>query len=106
MDRRVGQEIRHPRAHRTFSKSMPSCMEGDRMIGLKTIRCGKRVAVWSPSGDVRFVDGPKRLLLFPGTPESVKPFGSGQARVTGRNRLRGRSLDGARERLLVAWLNR
>lgn len=44
------------------------------MIGLKTIRRGERVAVWSPSGDVRFVDGPKRLLLWRDTVEPVKRF--------------------------------
>ena len=44
------------------------------MIGVKTIRRGQRVAVWSPSGDVRFVDGPKRLLLFRDTVEPVKRF--------------------------------
>lgn len=44
------------------------------MIGLKTIRRGERVAVWSPSGDVRFVDGPKRLLLLRDKVEPVKRF--------------------------------
>lgn len=34
------------------------------MMGMKTVRRGERVAVWSPSGDVRFVDGPQRLLLW------------------------------------------
>jgi len=34
------------------------------MIQLQTIRRGERVAVWSPRGEVRFVDGPRRLLLF------------------------------------------
>ncbi|MEQ9380065.1 MAG: hypothetical protein RJP95_04330 [Pirellulales bacterium] len=44
------------------------------MISLKTIRRGERVAVWSPSGDVRFVDGPKRLLLFRNKIEPVMRF--------------------------------
>lgn len=44
------------------------------MIGLKTIRRGERVAIWSPSGDVRFVDGPKRLFLWRDTVEPVKRF--------------------------------
>lgn len=34
------------------------------MTGIKTIRQGERVAVWSKSGRVRFVDGPSRLWLF------------------------------------------
>jgi hypothetical protein len=34
------------------------------MIDITTIRRGERVAVWNAKGDVRFVDGPKRLLLF------------------------------------------
>jgi hypothetical protein len=47
------------------------------MIGLKTIRRGERVAIWSPSGDVRFVDGtylvaqyqhPDRLIRVDGGP--------------------------------------
>ena len=34
------------------------------MISLQTIRRGARVAVWSPTGEIRFVDGPRRILLF------------------------------------------
>jgi len=34
------------------------------MIGLRTIQQGQRVAVWDVGGRVRYVDGPKRLLLF------------------------------------------
>lgn len=34
------------------------------MIRFITIRRGDRVAVWNAQGDVRFVDGPKRLFLF------------------------------------------
>ncbi|HYC89971.1 MAG TPA: hypothetical protein VEO54_12220 [Thermoanaerobaculia bacterium] len=41
------------------------------MIGFTTIRTGERVAVWNRSGEVRYVDGPRRLLLWR---ESVKPL--------------------------------
>jgi len=34
------------------------------MIQLQTIRRGERVAIWNPWGEIRFVDGPNRLLLF------------------------------------------
>lgn len=34
------------------------------MIGLRTIKQGDRVAIWNARGQVRFVDGPKRLFLF------------------------------------------
>lgn len=34
------------------------------MFELRTIRRGERIAVWNAKGDVRFVDGPQRLLLF------------------------------------------
>jgi hypothetical protein len=34
------------------------------MIELRTIRRGERIAVWNAKGDVRFVDGPRRLILF------------------------------------------
>jgi hypothetical protein len=34
------------------------------MVELRIVRRGERVAVWNANGDVRFVDGPKRLLLF------------------------------------------
>lgn len=44
------------------------------MIGFKTIRHGERVAVWNTKGEVRFVDGPKRLLLFRETIEPVEHF--------------------------------
>ncbi len=44
------------------------------MIQLKTIRRGERVAVWSPSGDVRFVDGPKRILLLWDKIEPLRRF--------------------------------
>src|SRR3954468_1423819 len=41
------------------------------MIQLRTVRRGERVAVWNRSGDVRFVDGPRRLLLVR---ERVQPL--------------------------------
>jgi hypothetical protein len=34
------------------------------MIALRTIRRGERVAVWNAAGEVRLVDGPRRLFLF------------------------------------------
>lgn len=44
------------------------------MIGLKTIRQGIRVAVWNTAGEVRFVDGPRRLWLFRETIDPVARF--------------------------------
>lgn len=44
------------------------------MMGMKTVRRGERVAVWSPSGDVRFVDGPQRLLLWRDKVQPLKRF--------------------------------
>ncbi len=44
------------------------------MFGSKTVRIGERVAVWSPSGMVRSIDGPKRLLLFRETVEPPRRF--------------------------------
>ena len=44
------------------------------MIKLKTIRRGDRVAVWNAKGDVRFVDGPKRLLLFRERIETLRRY--------------------------------
>jgi hypothetical protein len=40
------------------------------MIGFTTIRTGERVAVWNRLGEVRYVDGPRRLLLWR---ETVSP---------------------------------
>ena len=34
------------------------------MFQLKTIRQGERVAIWDKQGRVRYVDGPRRLLLW------------------------------------------
>lgn len=44
------------------------------MIELKTVRRGDRVAVWNATGDVRFVDGPKRLLLFRERTEPLRRY--------------------------------
>ncbi len=44
------------------------------MINFKTIRRGDRVALWSQNGDVRFVDGPKRLFLFRERLESLQRY--------------------------------
>src|SRR4051794_1287946 len=34
------------------------------MIGFQTIRAGERAALWNHRGEVRYVDGPRRLLLW------------------------------------------
>jgi hypothetical protein len=44
------------------------------MIKLHTVRQGKRVAVWSPSGEVRFVHGPRRLFLWRQRVEPLQHF--------------------------------
>lgn len=44
------------------------------MIKIRTIRRGDRIAVWNTKGDVRFVDGPKRLLLFRQRIESLNRY--------------------------------
>lgn len=44
------------------------------MIGIKTIRQGTRVAVWNTAGEVRVVDGPRRLWLLRETIEPVARF--------------------------------
>src|ERR1044072_7556501 len=41
------------------------------MIRLQTIHRGQRVAIWNKAGEIRFVDGPKRILLFR---EDVQPL--------------------------------
>lgn len=41
------------------------------MIQIRTIKRGDRVAVWKPDGDVRFVDGPRRMLIIR---ERVEPL--------------------------------
>lgn len=44
------------------------------MITLTTIRRGERIAVWNMQGDVRFVDGPQRLLLLFERPERLRRY--------------------------------
>ena len=44
------------------------------MIAFKTVRRGDRVAVWNSQGDVRFVNGPARLLLFRERIEFLRRF--------------------------------
>jgi len=44
------------------------------MLRLKTIRQGGRVAIWDEQGRVRFVDGPRRLLLFRKTVQPLHRF--------------------------------
>jgi hypothetical protein len=41
------------------------------MFKLQTIRRGERIAVWNSTGEIRFVDGPRRILLFR---ERVEPL--------------------------------
>lgn len=41
------------------------------MIGFTTVRTGERAAVWNRSGEVRYVDGSRRLLLWR---ETVTPL--------------------------------
>lgn len=47
------------------------------MIGFTTVRTGERVAVWNRNGEVRYVDGPRRLLLWR---ETVAPLALHSAR--------------------------
>ncbi len=42
------------------------------MIGFRTVRRGDRIAVWNTAGDVKIVDGPKRLVLFRERIESLR----------------------------------
>lgn len=44
------------------------------MIHFATVRRGVRVAVWNVNGDIRIVDGPKRLLLFRERLEPLKRY--------------------------------
>ncbi len=44
------------------------------MIQLRTVKRGDRVAVWKPDGDVRFVDGPRRMILFRERVESLRRY--------------------------------
>ena len=42
------------------------------MIGFRTVKQGQRVAVWNDSGQMRLVDGPKRMFLFCETANAVR----------------------------------
>ena len=44
------------------------------MIQLRTVKRGDRIAVWKPDGDVRFVDGPRRMFLFRERVESLRRY--------------------------------
>lgn len=44
------------------------------MIGLKTIRQGRRAAIWDRRGRMRLIDGPRRMLLFGQTVEMLELF--------------------------------
>ena len=73
------------------------------MIQLQTIRRGERVAIWNPGGEIRFVDGPTRLLLFRDRVERLRRFSA-----ESHEYLAVRFLDGRVEHLrgpVDLWLN-
>lgn len=47
------------------------------MIGIKTVRQGERVAVWDFKGRVEYIDGPRRMILFRKTIESLRQYSAG-----------------------------
>lgn len=47
------------------------------MIRIQTIREGERVAVWDHKGQVEYIDGPRRLVLFRKTIEPLQQFCAG-----------------------------
>lgn len=47
------------------------------MIRIKTVREGERVVVWDHKGRVDYVDGPRRLILFRKTIESLHQYSAG-----------------------------
>ncbi|QDT43609.1 hypothetical protein Pan241w_37110 [Gimesia alba] len=47
------------------------------MITIKTVRQGDRVAVWNVKGQVAYVDGPRRLILFRKTIEPLRQYCAG-----------------------------
>ena len=47
------------------------------MITIKTVRQGERVAVWDVKGQVKYVDGPRRLILFRKTIEPLRQYCAG-----------------------------
>lgn len=44
------------------------------MIGLLTVPSGQRIGLWSHAGELRFVDGPRRLWLWRERPERLTHF--------------------------------
>lgn len=44
------------------------------MISIRTVRQGRRVAVWDVQGNMRLVDGPRRLVLWRHTVEDLRQF--------------------------------
>jgi hypothetical protein len=44
------------------------------MLGFKTIRQGERVAIWNSHGEIKIVDGPKKLFLFNEQLENLKIY--------------------------------
>lgn len=44
------------------------------MMSFRTIRRGERVAVWNQTGEVRYVDGPRWLLLFGSRIETLRRY--------------------------------
>jgi hypothetical protein len=49
-------------------------MERKAMIHIRTVKRGDRVAVWTPNGDVRFVNGPQRILVFRDRVEPLRRY--------------------------------
>lgn len=47
------------------------------MLGFYTVRQGERVAVWGRQGEVRLVDGPRRLFLLGETVQPLERFAAG-----------------------------
>ena len=47
------------------------------MIGIKTVRQGERVAVWDFKGRVKYIDGPRRMILFRETIEPLMQYSAG-----------------------------
>lgn len=44
------------------------------MFGIKTIRDGERYAVWNSNGEIKIIDGPKKLFLFNQDLERIKLY--------------------------------
>src|SRR5262249_24100351 len=78
-------------------------MGGRPMIKFQTIRQGQRVAVWNHKGEVRFVHGPRRMLLFRDRIEPLARFSAESHQY-----LAARFLDGRVEHLrgpIDLWFN-